>query len=247
MTDSQIAVSVTNLRKRIGNNEILKGLSFHVNKGEVFGIVGPNGAGKTTTLRILSGIIKNYHGEVKIFGLPPIKAKENGFIAYMPEDAFPYERLTGYENLEFYAEIYSKGDKELKEKYLKLGIEIAGLGDRIYDKTSEYSRGMKRRLIIARTLMVMPKLALLDEPTSALDVESAVRIRNIILDMARKHNMTIILSSHNMLEVEYLCDRILLINEGKVLSYGEPEEIIKSTSSRNLEEAFIRLISGEKQ
>lgn len=247
MTDSQIAVSVTNLRKRIGNKEILKGLSFHVNKGEVFGIVGPNGAGKTTTLRILSGIIKNYHGEVKIFGLPPIKAKENGFIAYMPEDAFPYERLTGYENLEFYAEIYSKGDKELKEKYLKLGIEIAGLGDRIYDKTSEYSRGMKRRLIIARTLMVMPKLALLDEPTSALDVESAVRIRNIILDMARKHNMTIILSSHNMLEVEYLCDRILLINEGKVLSYGEPEEIIKFTSSRNLEEAFIRLISGEKQ
>jgi ABC-2 type transport system ATP-binding protein len=247
MTDSQIAVSVTNLRKRIGNKEILKGLSFHVNKGEVFGIVGPNGAGKTTTLRILSGIIKNYHGEVKIFGLPPIKAKENGFIAYMPEDAFPYERLTGYENLEFYAEIYSKGDKELKEKYLKLGIEIAGLGDRIYDKTSEYSRGMKRRLIIARTLMVMPKLALLDEPTFALDVESAVRIRNIILDMARKHNMTIILSSHNMLEVEYLCDRILLINEGKVLSYGEPEEIIKSTSSRNLEEAFIRLISGEKQ
>jgi ABC-2 type transport system ATP-binding protein len=137
--------------------------------------------------------------------------------------------------------------REQKEKYLKLGIEIAGLGDRIYDKTSEYSRGMKRRLIIARTLMVMPKLALLDEPTSALDVESAVRIRNIILDMARKHNMTIILSSHNMLEVEYLCDRILLINEGKVLSYGEPEEIIKSTSSRNLEEAFIRLISGEKQ
>lgn len=106
---------------------------------------------------------------------------------------------------------------------------------------------MKRRLIIARTLMVMPKLALLDEPTSALDVESAVRIRNIILDMARKHNMTIILSSHNMLEVEYLCDKILLINEGKVLSYGEPEEIIKSTSSRNLEEAFIRLISGGKQ
>ncbi|BDB98877.1 ABC transporter ATP-binding protein [Saccharolobus caldissimus] len=247
MTDSQIVVSVTDLRKRIGNKEILKGLSFHVNKGEVFGIVGPNGAGKTTTLRILSGIIKNYHGEVKIFGLPPIKAKENGFIAYMPEDAFPYERLTGYENLEFYAEIYSKGDRELKEKYLKLGIEIAGLGDRIYDKTSEYSRGMKRRLIIARTLMVMPKLALLDEPTSALDVESAVRIRNIILDMARKHNMTIILSSHNMLEVEYLCDKILLINEGKVLSYGEPEEIIKSTSSRNLEEAFIRLISGGKQ
>ncbi|MEM0188367.1 MAG: ABC transporter ATP-binding protein [Saccharolobus sp.] len=246
MIENQIAISVIDLRKRVGNKEILKGLSFTVNNGEVFGIVGPNGAGKTTTLRILSGIIKNYEGDVKIFDLPPNKAKEKGYISYMPEEASPYERLTGYENLEFYAELYSNNDKELKEKYLKLGIEIAGLGNRIYDKTSEYSNGMKRRLIIARTLMVMPKLSVLDEPTTALDVESAVRIRNIILDMSRKYNMTIILSSHNMLEVEYLCDRILLINDGKAISYGKPEEIVKETSSRNLEEAFLRLVFGGK-
>ncbi|WP_338604599.1 ABC transporter ATP-binding protein [Sulfolobus tengchongensis] len=245
MTENQLAVSVTDLRKKIGNKEILKGLSFNVSNGEVFGIVGPNGAGKTTTLRIISGIIRSYYGDVKIFGLAPAEAKQRGYISYMPEDAFPYEKLTGYENLEFYAELYAKGDKELKDKYVKLGVEISGLGKRIYDKTAEYSRGMKRRLIIARTLMVMPKLTVLDEPTSALDVESAVRIRNIILDMARKYNMTIILSSHNMLEVEYLCDRIILINDGKAVSYGKPEEIIKSTSSKNLEEAFLKLVFGD--
>lgn len=105
---------------------------------------------------------------------------------------------------------------------------------------------MKRRLIIARTLMVMPKLTVLDEPTSALDVESAVRIRNIILDMARRYNMTIILSSHNMLEVEYLCDRITLINDGRVVASGKPEEIVKNTNSKNLEEAFIKLVFGDQ-
>ncbi|MCH4815292.1 MAG: ABC transporter ATP-binding protein [Saccharolobus sp.] len=246
MTEKQFAVSVTNLRKRIGNKDILKGLSFNVENGEVFGIVGPNGAGKTTTLRILSGIIKNFEGYVKIFGLNPVEAKQKGYISYMPEDAFPYEKLTGYENLDFYAELYARGEKQLKEKYLKLGVEISNLGKRIYDKTAEYSRGMKRRLIIARTLMVMPKLSVLDEPTSALDVESAVRIRNIILDMARRYNMTIILSSHNMLEVEYLCDRITLINDGRVVASGKPEEIVKNTNSKNLEEAFIKLVFGDQ-
>ncbi len=247
MTINNIIVSVTDLRKMIGRREILKGLSFSIENGEVFGIVGPNGAGKTTTLRILAGVIKDYNGNVNILGLSPSKAKQLGYISYMPEDAFPYEKLTGYENLEFYAELYSKGNRELKEEFIKLGIQIAGLGNRIYDKTSEYSRGMKRRLIIARTLMVNPKIAILDEPTSALDVESAVRIRNIIVDMAKKHNMTIILSSHNMLEVEFLCDRILLINDGRELALGKPKELVKDTESKNLEEVFLKLVFGDKR
>ncbi|AOL17092.1 multidrug ABC transporter ATP-binding protein [Sulfolobus sp. A20] len=247
MTINNVIVSVTDLRKMIGRREILKGLTFSIENGEVFGIVGPNGAGKTTTLRILAGVIKDYNGNVNILGLSPSRAKQLGYISYMPEDAFPYEKLTGYENLEFYAELYSKGNRELKEEFIKLGIQIAGLGNRIYDKTSEYSRGMKRRLIIARTLMVNPKIAILDEPTSALDVESAVRIRNIIVDMAKKHNMTIILSSHNMLEVEFLCDRILLMNDGRELALGKPKELVKDTESKNLEEVFLKLVFGDKR
>ena len=242
MTEEEIAVSVTNLRKSFGNKEIIKGLSFQVPEHIIFGVIGPNGAGKTTTLRILAGIIRHYQGDVRIFGLPPIKAKEKGYISYMPEDSFPYDRLTGLENLEFYAKIYAKSKEEF-ERFLENGIKIADLGDRIYDKTQEYSRGMKRRLMIARTLMVMPKVAILDEPTTALDVESAVRIRNLIREM--KKETTIVLSSHNMLEVEYLCDEIILINHGEIVASGTPKEIISKMGVRNLEEAFL-IATGEK-
>jgi ABC-2 type transport system ATP-binding protein len=240
---AQIAVSVTNLVKNFGNVTILKGVSFKVLEGEVFGLIGPNGAGKTTTLRVIAGIIRSYSGEVKIFDLPPLKAKELGYISYMPEDAFPYDRLTGLENLEFFADIYANGDKKKKEEFVELGIKIANLGNKIYEKASTYSRGMKRRLIIARTLMVKPKLAILDEPTSALDVESAVRVRDVITKISREVGTTILLSSHNMLEVEYLCDRIALINDGKVIKEGTPKEIISEMGVRNLEEAFIKIVN----
>ncbi|MFP3225949.1 MAG: ABC transporter ATP-binding protein [Sulfolobaceae archaeon] len=240
---AQIAVSVTNLVKNFGNVTILKGVSFKVLEGEVFGLIGPNGAGKTTTLRVIAGIIRSYNGEVKIFDLPPLKAKELGYISYMPEDAFPYDRLTGLENLEFFADIYANGDKKKKEEFVELGIKIANLGNKIYEKASTYSKGMKRRLIIARTLMVKPKLAILDEPTSALDVESAVRVRDVITKISREVGTTILLSSHNMLEVEYLCDRIALINDGKVIKEGTPKEIISEMGVRNLEEAFIKIVN----
>jgi len=240
---AKIAVSVTNLVKNFGNVTILKGVSFKVLEGEVFGLIGPNGAGKTTTLRVIAGIIRSYNGEVKIFDLPPLKAKELGYISYMPEDAFPYDRLTGLENLEFFADIYANGDKKKKEEFVELGIKIANLGNKIYEKASTYSRGMKRRLIIARTLMVKPKLAILDEPTSALDVESAVRVRDVITKISREVGTTILLSSHNMLEVEYLCDRIALINDGKVIKEGTPKEIISEMGVRNLEEAFIKIVN----
>ena len=240
----EVAVSVIHLRKRFGKFVALKDVSFDVKKGEVFCLIGPNGAGKTTTLRIVAGIIKDYEGKVSVFGLSPIEAKNKGLISYMPEDAFPYERLTGLENLEFFAKLYSNNDKNKVEEMVKLGIQIANLGDKIYQPTSTYSRGMKRRLIIARTLMVMPKLAILDEPTSALDVESAVRVRQVIVDMAKKFGITIILSSHNMLEVQYVCDNIAMINDGKTIVTGSPKFIVESLGVSNLEEAFIKVVSN---
>lgn len=243
MTDKDSIVSVIDLRKYFGKKEVLKGLAFEVQRNTVFGIIGPNGAGKTTTLRILSGIITRYLGKVSILGLTPEDARRQGYISYMPEDAFPYERLTGRENLEFYARLYAR-DKKEAEEIVERGIKIANLGDKIDDKTSEYSRGMKRRLMIARTLMVNPKVAILDEPTSTLDVESAVKIRQLIRNM--KEETTIILSSHNMLEVEYLCDKIILINEGKIVAMGSPTEISERYGVSNLEEAFI-LAVGERR
>jgi len=244
--NSEIAVSVTNVFKKFNNSLILKGITFDVFKEDVFGLIGPNGAGKTTTLRIIAGIIKRYEGEVRVFSYKPEKAKELGLISYMPEDAFPYERLTGLENLNLFAEIYARGDKKLAEEYVEIGVKIADLGKKIYEKTSTYSRGMKRRLIIARTLMTKPKLAILDEPTSALDVESSVRIRNVISDMAKKLGSTIILSSHNMLEVEYMCNKVAMINDGKIIQIGTPTEITEKLGVRNLEEAFLKVVSRDE-
>ena len=243
--NEEIVISVINLRKKFGNFWALKDVNFTVKKGEVFGLIGPNGAGKTTTLRVVAGIIKSYEGIVKVFGLDPVKAKNNGYISYMPEDAFPYEKLTGIENLQFFAELYSRGDKRKTQEFVELGIKIANLGDKIYQPTSTYSRGMKRRLIIARTLMVMPKLAILDEPTSALDVDSAVRVRNTIVEMSKKYGITIILSSHNMLEVQYMCDNIAMINDGKTIISGSPNDIIEKLKVKNLEEAFMKVISND--
>ena len=243
---SEIAVSLTNVVKRFNRTVVLKGVSFEVFKEDVFGLIGPNGAGKTTTLRIIAGIIKKYEGKVSVFSYEPAKAKELGLISYMPEDAFPYERLTGIENLELFAKIYARGDKKLAEEYVELGVKIADLGKKIYEKTSTYSRGMKRRLIIARTLMTKPKLAILDEPTSALDADSAVKVRNVIVEMAKKLGSTIILSSHNMLEVEYMCNRIAMINDGRVIETGSPKEIVEKLGVRNLEEAFLKVVNRDQ-
>ncbi|MEM0173730.1 MAG: ABC transporter ATP-binding protein [Sulfolobaceae archaeon] len=239
-------VMVRDLRKKFGQKEVIRGMSFDVNEGIVFGIIGPNGAGKTTILRILAGIITRYEGLVKIHDLPPVKARIKGLISYMPEDAFPYEKLTGLENLKFFASLYARGDKKLEEEYLENGIKIADLGDKLYEKTSTYSRGMKRRLMIARTLMVMPKIAILDEPTSALDVEASVKVREIISRIPKTLGSTVIISSHNMLEVEYICDEIILINNGKIVANGRPKDIIRNFNANNLEEVFIRVLSRDK-
>jgi len=242
-----VIVEVRNLRKKFGEKEVIKGVSFDVREGEIFGIIGPNGAGKTTILRILAGIITKYEGIVKISNFTPSEARLKGLISYMPEDAFPYERLTGFENLKFFASLYARGNKELEEEYLESGIKIADLGEKLYEKTSTYSRGMKRRLMIARTLMVKPKIAILDEPTSALDVEASVRIREVIKSIPKVLNSTVIISSHNMLEVEYMCDEIILIDNGSVIASGRPKEIIQDFNVSNLEEVFIKAISRDKR
>ncbi len=241
-------VYVKDLKKKYGNIEALRGISFNVRKGEIFGIVGPNGAGKTTTLRIIATLVKPTSGTVKVFGLDVVKhrSKVRKFIGYLPEDAGVYDRLTGWENLLFFAKLYFKDPKEV-ERAVEYGAKIAGLGDRIHDRTETYSKGMKRRLLLAKTLMLKPKLALLDEPTSGLDVFAAVEVRRLIKEYAKELNTTIILSSHNMLEVEYLCNRVALINNGIIVDIGSPKELKEKYNASNLEEAFVNAIRGSKK
>jgi len=240
-------LQVLNLRKSFDSLEALKGISFEVNQGEIFGLIGPNGAGKTTTLRIVSGLLKPDSGEVRIYGLDPFRddIKVKRIISYLPEDAGVYRHLRGIDFLEFIARVYAENEGEARSM-VERAVEMSGLGDRLRDPMRTYSKGMKRRLLLAATLMTKPRLAILDEPTSGLDVYHSVVMRKLIRSYVEETNAAILLSSHNMLEVEYLCDKVAFINEGRIIAIGRPRELRELYNAENLEEAFIRAVEEVK-
>ena len=238
-------VEANELVKTYGSIPALDGLSFDVMEGEVFGLIGPNGSGKTTTLRILSTLIKPTSGTATVLGYDVVKEAQRvkSLISYLPGEAGAYQNLTGREYLQFMGNLYASNREELTQMIANAS-EISGLGDRLKDKAKTYSQGMGRRLLIARSLMFKPKLAIMDEPTSGLDVVHATYVRRMIKDYVRNFGVTALVSSHNMLEVDFLCDRIALINSGRILATGSPREIKESTKSENLEEAFMRVIDN---
>ncbi|MEM3356532.1 MAG: ABC transporter ATP-binding protein [Candidatus Bathyarchaeia archaeon] len=238
-----LAVETANVTKVFGNIRALDGLSFKINSGEVFGLIGPNGAGKTTALRIIATLLLPTSGSVKVFGLNVVeKADEvRKIITYLPEEAGAYPNLSGLEYLEFMAKFHT-GDDEDKREIVREATEITGLGERLRDRTKTYSKGMKRRLLVARALMTRPKLAILDEPTSGLDVLHSYHVREIIKRYVKAQGVTVLLSSHNMLEVEHLCDRVALVNQGKLVAEGKPQELKEKFESENLEEVFAKVV-----
>jgi len=235
------AIEVIDLIKDFGKIRAVDGTSFNVSEGEIFGLIGPNGAGKTTILRIISTLLQITSGEVKVFDYDVRKDASDvrKLISYLPEDAGAYKNLTGKGYLTFIAKFFGNGKKvsEIVEK----GIKIADLEERINDKVDTYSKGMMRRLLVGRALMIDPKLAILDEPTSGLDVINAQEVRNIIKNSV-KMGTTILLSSHNMLEVEFLCGNIALINEGKIVEEGKPTELKEKYNASNIEDVFTEVI-----
>ena len=239
----RLALEVTDLVKKYGGFTALKGISFNVKEREVFGLIGPNGAGKTTALRIISTILRITGGTVRMFGIDvgrnPHEARK--ILSYLPEDAGAYKNLTGDEYLEFIANFFSD-DLETMRRIKSKGVAIANLGDRMGDKVDTYSKGMARRLLVARALMIEPKVAILDELTSGLDVMNAQEIRRTVKDTARD-GTTVLLSSHNMLEVELMCDRIALINDGQIVELGTPGELKERHDADNIEEVFTKVIT----
>jgi ABC-2 type transport system ATP-binding protein len=234
------AVDVKGLIKQFGAIRALNDLSFNIKSGEIFGLIGPNGAGKTTTLRVVCTLILPTSGEVKVFGLDVVKRASDvrKIVSYLPEEAGAYPNLSGWEYLKFMAD-FLQGDSKAA---VAEAAEISGLGERLKDRAKTYSKGMKRRLLMARALMGKPKLAVLDEPASGLDVLHAYHVRQIIKRYVKEQGVTVLLSSHNMLEVEYLCDRVALVNKGKIAVEGEPQELKKRYESQNLEEVFAKVI-----
>ncbi len=219
-----------------------RNVSFDIAKGEIFALIGPNGAGKTTTIRTIATLLKTTEGDALVSGhsilTEPEKVRE--CITYLPDEAGAYKNMTGRAYLEFMASIYAKDGQDVID-YVNRGVEICELGERLNDKISSYSRGMTRKLLLARAIMPKPDLAILDEPTSGLDILNALEIRRTIKKLAAD-GMSFLLSSHNMLEIEFVSDRVGIIAKGMLLETGTPEELVAKYEARNLEEVFEKVV-----
>jgi len=231
-----VVLEVENIVKIFKNGPRIGPLSFQVSRGEIFALIGPNGAGKTTTIRMITGIYKPDSGVVRLCSSPP----RGGFIAYVPEESAVYPRLTGYEHLRFYAQLYYD-DPGTVRSIVENAAKISGLGANLYRKVGEYSKGMKRRLLVALALSLNTPLLVLDEPTSGLDVYSSVEVRKLIL-RAAEAGRAVLITSHNMLEVERLATRVGFLAKGRLIDIGEPGMLIEKYGGQDLEEAFVNAV-----
>ena len=240
-------LSVQNLTKsyKKGINAV-DSLSFEVEKGEIFALIGPNGAGKTTTIRMISTLISPTSGDALVCGnsivKEPEKVRKN--ITYLPDEAGAYKTMKGIDYLYFMAGLFFD-DRENIELSVKRAVDMCGLGNRLEEKIQGYSRGMIRKLLLSRAVMTRPALAILDEATSGLDVVNALDIRNAIKRLSREEGMSFLLSSHNMLEIEYISDRVGIIAGGHLLEIGTVDDIKRKYDAPNLEEVFRKVNSGQ--
>lgn len=248
-------VTVSNLEKSYQSKKAVDKISFTVNKGEILGFLGPNGAGKSTTINILSTILKPDSGEIEIFGHDLRKDGKaiKKMIGIVPQDLAIYEEIPAEENVRFFAGLYGFSGEKL-DKCVKEALELVGLYDRKGDKPKTFSGGMKRRLNIACAIAHQPKLIIMDEPTVGIDPQS----RNHILESIKKlqkRGATLIYSTHYMEEVEAICDRIIIMDEGKIIAEGTKEELnqkvddqitytLYAENLKNCKEEFFTEIDG---
>ncbi|MEM0086383.1 MAG: ABC transporter ATP-binding protein, partial [Zestosphaera sp.] len=226
---SERAVVVENLVKVYGRDSIgVDNVSFIVNSGEIYALVGPNGSGKTTTLRIISTLIKPTYGSVYVFGVDVVREplRVRSMINYLPEEAGAYRDLTGLDFMKFMLSLRFSS-RELGDA-IEEAVKIADLGNYLRKPVRTYSKGMKRILAVSTVLASRPKLLILDEPTTGLDVERSLYVRDMIRKYNEYYGITVLLSSHNMLEVEYLSHRVGVLYKGRLIAEGTPEQLKKS-------------------
>ena len=239
------ALEVTSLCKSYGQKQAVRSVSFTIQEGEIYGLMGMNGAGKTTILRMLATLLKPDSGDARIAGHSIVTEADavRRHIAYLPDEAGAYRTMTGENYLKFIAGLYFHDEKEQKA-CVERGCEMCGLGDALKQKIATYSRGMTRKLVLARTVMTRPALAILDEPTSGLDVLNSLDIRNSIRRCANEYGTAFLLSSHHMQEISTTADRGAIMKEGQFLAEGTPAELLAKYDASTLEEAFERAVRG---
>jgi len=239
-------IEVINLRKNFKKITAVNDISFTVNQGEILGLLGENGAGKTTTLRLLATMLKATSGTARINGFDinnePGKVRGQVGILFGGEVGL-YDRLTAKENIEYFAELngMAKEDARRSIEYLTKNLEME---EYINRRVGKFSRGMKQKVAIARSVVHEPSVMLFDEPTAGLDVSASRIVQDFILK-CKKQNKAIVFSSHSMQEVEKLCDRIVIIHKGIVIEQGTVEELKQKYHIDDMEEIFMRLV-GER-
>ncbi len=245
-------IEIENLTKKFKDNVALDNVSLKIRKGEVFGLLGPNGAGKTTLIRLLIGLIKPTSGTARIQydGRGPFDIKKDIMkirkrASLLPQEADVYENLTAKENIMYYGQIYGNvPNGEVRRRTEEL-IDMIGLRGRENDVTKEFSGGMKRKVLVARALVMDPDLIFLDEPTTGIDILGARTVRNLIRRLSKELHKTVILTTHDLTEVEELCDRVGILVKGKLAAVGSPDELEQEFTKAHLEDVFIGLTTGE--
>lgn len=226
-------IEVQSLVKNFNGNAAVDSVSFDILAGEIFGLLGPNGAGKSTTISILCGLLKPDEGEVLINGESIRKNSMalKALLGLVPQDIALYPTLTARENLKFWAKMYGLRGKSVKDRTEEV-LEIVGLSDRGNDRIDSYSGGMKRRINIAAALVHKPKVLIMDEPTVGIDPQSRNHILETVIEL-NKEGMTVIYTSHYMEEVEKLCNRVAIMDHGKVIALGTKEELSRLDGDNN--------------
>ena len=234
------SIIVENLSKNYSENKAVKNINFKIGENEIVGLLGPNGCGKTTTIAMILGLLKPSSGKILVDGIDI----ENNRIELLHKMNFisPYielpKKLTVKENLIVYSKLYSVRNFNERINYLS---ETLRLNDFINKKTGELSSGQKNRVSLAKSLINSPSVLLLDEPTASLDPETSDYVRTFLENYKKEKNISILLASHNMNEVERLCASVLMMKAGKIIDKGTPKELIEKHGRKNLEEVFLKL------
>ena len=230
-------VVIEDINKHLGRRQILNKVSLSVKQGDIFGYLGPNGAGKTTTIRIIMGLMAANSGRATVLGENCGTVGARRHIGFVLEADGLYDSLTARENLIYYARLY--GVREISDKVDRV-LKMVGLEGRAKDKVGTYSKGMRQRLALARAMVPDPQVLVLDEPTAGVDPTGQIDIRQLMLDIVRERKMTILLSSHNLDEVQRICNRVALIHQGKIKLYGELDKLQKEMGHGGSRDRYCR-------
>lgn len=239
--NNQNIVEIRNLEKRYGQKQVLHGINLEITSGQIIGYIGPNGAGKSTTVKILCGLINEFDGDISIFGKDlrtnTLEIKKR--VGYIPENAVLYESLTPMEFMEFIGEMRGLENEVTRSKAEAL-MNIFEMKSNLNQRIATFSKGMRQKVMICSALLHNPDLIFMDEPLSGLDANSVIMVKEMLIHLSRE-GKTVFYSSHLMDVVEKISDRIILIDQGKVIADGSFDELNKLSNDENLEKMFTRL------